>query len=171
MLNCPVSNRPADPTVHQDWNTAKLIGLDNVQQADEGDREHDQAREGDALPKTKGSRVCLSRKRTHNDQLAVALCGVVLARETFYNAESEFLLHTFPNQMPQVCFYDNACRLVEHIYHSGAHHKAFADTVIPVNPFHFRSHKDSAKFYGSSTHQQLRRPMSGTEGLPQWLET
>lgn len=88
MLNRPGSNRPADPTVHQDWNTAELVGLEDVQQADEEDRAHEQAREGGDLPKTKGTRVCLSRKRTHNDQLAVATCGVILGRETFYNAES-----------------------------------------------------------------------------------
>lgn len=86
MLNRPGSSRPADPTVHQDWDTAEFTGLQDVQDADEGDRPHEQARDGgDAC---KGNRVCFSRSRTHNDQLIVACCGIILARETFYNAES-----------------------------------------------------------------------------------
>ncbi|EGG01794.1 uncharacterized protein MELLADRAFT_91869 [Melampsora larici-populina 98AG31] len=148
MLNRPGSNRPSDPTVHQDWNTAELVGLDNIQQGDEMDRLHEQGREGaDATP----SRISLSRARTHNDQLIVATCGVILARETFYHSEGvsavrDFLLRTFPRKLPQVCFYDNACKLVDHIYHGGSDSTRFLDTVIPVDPFHFHSHKESDEF-------------------------
>lgn len=85
MLNRPGSNRPSDPTVHQHWDTAELVGLEDVQQGDEADRAHEQGREGGETP---ASKVCLSRSRTHNDQLIVSTCGIVLARETFFNSES-----------------------------------------------------------------------------------
>lgn len=52
--------------------------------------------------------------------------------------------------MPQVCFYDNACKLVEHIYHGGDDYSPFLNTVFPVDPFHFRGHKatdDYCQYY------------------------
>jgi hypothetical protein len=36
----------------------------------------------------RGLKAQFGRKRTHNEQLFVAPCGVILARETFYNAEA-----------------------------------------------------------------------------------
>lgn len=48
--------------------------------------------------------------------------------------------------MPQVCFYDSACRLVNHIYNGGEDSTPFLKTVIPVDPFHFRGHKSTDKF-------------------------
>ncbi|KAH9819249.1 hypothetical protein DFH28DRAFT_1148633 [Melampsora americana] len=148
MLNRPGSNRPSDPTVHQDWNTAELIGLEDIQQGNEEDRTHEQAREGSDHPPP---HICLSRKRTHNDQLIVCTCGVVLARETFFHSEGvsavrDLLLRTFPQQMPQVCFYDNACKLVDHIYHGNHDPTPFMQTVFPVDPFHFHSHKSTDNF-------------------------
>ncbi|EGG01440.1 uncharacterized protein MELLADRAFT_92190 [Melampsora larici-populina 98AG31] len=41
ILHRPGSNRPSDPTVHQDWNTAELVGLEDVQEGDEADRVHE----------------------------------------------------------------------------------------------------------------------------------
>ena len=37
---------------------------------------------------TKSLRAQFGRKRTHNEQLFVAPCGVIIARETFYHAEA-----------------------------------------------------------------------------------
>jgi hypothetical protein len=39
-------------------------------------------------PKLKKVRAQFGRKRTHNEQIIVAPCGIILARETFYGAES-----------------------------------------------------------------------------------
>jgi hypothetical protein len=39
-------------------------------------------------PKLKKIRAQFGRKRTHNEQIIVAPCGIILARETFYGAES-----------------------------------------------------------------------------------
>jgi hypothetical protein len=45
-----------------------------------------------ALPAPTGNKKKLSaqfgRKRTHNEQVIVAPCGVILARETFFGAEA-----------------------------------------------------------------------------------
>ncbi|EGF98317.1 uncharacterized protein MELLADRAFT_96011 [Melampsora larici-populina 98AG31] len=54
--------------------------------SDEADRAHEAARDGgEAQPK--GTPV-LTRSRTHNDQLIVGTCGIILSRRTFYNAEA-----------------------------------------------------------------------------------
>lgn len=86
MLNRPGSNLPSDPTVHLNPLTAEIIDLDEILQADESDRAHEAARDGgEAKPKGSAS---LSRNRTHNDQLIVGTCGIILSRKTFYNAEA-----------------------------------------------------------------------------------
>lgn len=81
----------------------------------------------------------------------MAPCGIIIARKTFYNAESvsavkDFLEETFPLGMLEVVFYDNACRLTEHIYAGHSDSSRFAGTVIPVDPFHHRSHAESDQF-------------------------
>ncbi|EGG12306.1 uncharacterized protein MELLADRAFT_89176 [Melampsora larici-populina 98AG31] len=152
MLNRPGSNRPSDPTVHQDWNTAKLIGLEDVQQGDEEERLHEKGREGgDAAP----TRISLSRARTHNDQLCVSTCGVILARETFYHSEGVSAVRV-SNFVSSVQAYD--CTLTTFPYSglsttyvpkcdaSGEDYGPFMETVFPVDPFHFRSHKETDKF-------------------------
>lgn len=43
----------------------------------------------DSAPKAKKTlRAQFGRKRTHNEQLFVAPCGMIMARETFYHAEA-----------------------------------------------------------------------------------
>ncbi|EGG00114.1 uncharacterized protein MELLADRAFT_93766 [Melampsora larici-populina 98AG31] len=66
--------------------TLEIIDLDGLHQADESDRAHEAARNG-GTAKPKGT-PCLSRSRTHNDQLIVGTCGIILARQTFYNSEA-----------------------------------------------------------------------------------
>ena len=41
-----------------------------------------------ATPSAKKIRAVFGRKRTHNEQIIVTPCGIVVARETFYNAEA-----------------------------------------------------------------------------------
>jgi hypothetical protein len=49
-------------------------------------------------------RAQFGRKRTHNEQIIVAPCGIILARETFYGAEAvstvvvRNIFHTISNQ-------------------------------------------------------------------------
>jgi hypothetical protein len=41
-----------------------------------------------SIPNVKRVRAHFGRRRTHNEQLIVASCGMILARETFYGAEA-----------------------------------------------------------------------------------
>ncbi|EGG03688.1 uncharacterized protein MELLADRAFT_89997 [Melampsora larici-populina 98AG31] len=86
ILNRPGSHLPTDPTVHLDADTAQILNLEVLQHADESQRAHEAARDGGESQAA--GKYLLSRSRTHNDQLIVAPCGIILARKTFYNAES-----------------------------------------------------------------------------------
>ncbi|KAI0309415.1 hypothetical protein OF83DRAFT_1072073 [Amylostereum chailletii] len=99
-------------------------------------------------------RARFGRRRTHNEQLCVATCGVMLGRATFFGSEvingaREFLHGLFPTKksLPQIIFYDNACNLQKHIIAEGDLH--FSDCALPVNVFHMKTkHKDSDEFCG-----------------------
>lgn len=100
MLNRPGSNLPSDPSVHLNPETAKLIDLDEIAQADGADHAHEGTRDrGEAKPKKSPS---LSWCRTHNDRLIVSTCGIILSRRTFYNAEASSALRV-RNFQPRVC--------------------------------------------------------------------
>ncbi|POW07728.1 hypothetical protein PSHT_09832, partial [Puccinia striiformis] len=141
-----------------------------TRQADESDRAEESQRSGEEGASKKPS---LSRARTHNDQLAVAPCGVILARQTMFNSESPsavkvnlscismllryvpdkglnsqlFLLDTFPTNMPQVILYDSACKLLAHIYKSTSEERdRFTESIVAVDAFHFKSHKEDDCF-------------------------
>ncbi|KAH9806868.1 hypothetical protein DFH28DRAFT_1229943 [Melampsora americana] len=158
ILNRPGSNLPTDTSVHLNPETAEFRDLESLQQDDESHRAHESARDGGESQAA--DKPLFSRLRTHNDQLAVATCGITVARKTFYNAESvsavkEFLEESFPRGMPEVVFYDNACRLTEHIYNGTADRSAWEGTVIPVDPFHHRSHAESDEFCKRFTDPKL----------------
>ncbi|EGG05668.1 uncharacterized protein MELLADRAFT_87890 [Melampsora larici-populina 98AG31] len=57
--------------------------------------------------------------------------------------------------MPEVVFYNNACRLTEHIYTGQSDPSNFKGTVIPVDPFHHRSHAESDQFCKMFTDPKL----------------
>lgn len=106
-----------------------------------------------------------SRKWTHNEQLMVRPCGVVIGRATFYNAESMsgvkvsechqqstfltfyqmFVKSIFPERLPGMLptflFYDNACGLRSHIRCSGDDH-LLRHMALVVDPFHFSGHSE-----------------------------
>ncbi|KAJ7126519.1 hypothetical protein C8R43DRAFT_1134848 [Mycena crocata] len=70
----------------------------------------------------------LSRNWTHNEQLFVRCCGVIISRTTFFDAEGitsvkDFLKATFPPEypgsMPSYMFYDNNCSFLKHLRSCG----------------------------------------------------
>ncbi|EGG08612.1 uncharacterized protein MELLADRAFT_84734 [Melampsora larici-populina 98AG31] len=69
ILNRPGSNLPSDATVHLNTETGEFEDLESLQQADESNRAHERARDGGESQQK--DKVCLSRMRTHNDQLIV----------------------------------------------------------------------------------------------------
>ncbi|EGG08161.1 uncharacterized protein MELLADRAFT_84934 [Melampsora larici-populina 98AG31] len=143
MLNGPGSNLPSDPSVHLNPETTEIIDLDELHDADEAARDG-----GEAQPKI--TSAC-SRCRTHNDQLIVGTCGIILSRRTFYNAEApsalrDYLVEAFPEGLPEVIFYDNACNLLKVIHNGDRDPAPFKHSIIPVDPFHHRAHKETDEF-------------------------
>lgn len=55
-------------------------------------------------------------------------------------------MDTFPNDMPEVIFYDNACKLLAHIFQSPEDRERFVGSIVAVDAFHFRSHASSDCF-------------------------
>ncbi|KAK0433594.1 hypothetical protein EV421DRAFT_1718445, partial [Armillaria borealis] len=96
----------------------------------------------------------LNRKWTHNEQLFVRPCGVIVSRCTFYHAESltasaDFLKVTFPtsrypNCLPSFIFYDNNCSLLHHLWKQRDAY--FNKTGMVVETWHAQSHKETDEF-------------------------
>ncbi|KAI0742302.1 hypothetical protein C8Q80DRAFT_1109352, partial [Daedaleopsis nitida] len=111
-----------------------------------------------ALRKKKKStprvKTSLTRKWTHNDQLLVRPCGVIIGRKAFFDSEGPanalaFLISTFPphfpNSKPSYIFYDNNCNLLSHIFASGEKH--LEGIGMPVHVFHASTkHSDTDDF-------------------------
>ncbi|KAF7290011.1 hypothetical protein HMN09_01305800 [Mycena chlorophos] len=94
-------------------------------------------------------RARFGRRRTHNDELCVGSCGVILGRATFYGSEApngvrEFWKQMFPtqNSLPQVLWHDNNCRIVAMLRKDEDTY--FQKCALPVDVFHFKcKHKES----------------------------
>ncbi|KAF8231037.1 hypothetical protein L208DRAFT_1279283 [Tricholoma matsutake] len=84
-------------------------------------------------------RVQFGWRRTHNKELIVAPCGIVLARQTFYGAEGvssignfmKNVFHTGPK--PKHIFFDNNCMLKRTFQND----EFFADIGLTVDVFHW----------------------------------
>ncbi|OJA20539.1 hypothetical protein AZE42_01607 [Rhizopogon vesiculosus] len=93
-------------------------------------------------------RARFGQRRTHNEQLIMRPCGVILARATFFGSEAvsavyEFAKTVFPTaaSTPEYFVFDNNCKLRAHQDAIGDDH--FAATGMPVDVFHFNSkHKE-----------------------------
>ncbi|KAJ7075798.1 hypothetical protein B0H15DRAFT_791429, partial [Mycena belliarum] len=99
----------------------------------------------------------LSRRWTHNEQLMVRCCSIILSRATFFGSEAitsvkEFIHVTFPvhypGSLPSYIFYDNNCLLRRHLAGSQNPMDARLNNVgLPVDAFHAsRKHKESDAF-------------------------
>ncbi|KAJ7635627.1 hypothetical protein B0H17DRAFT_1107508, partial [Mycena rosella] len=101
----------------------------------------------------KSVRARFGRRRTHNEELCVASCGVILGRATFYGSEApngvrEFWMKLFPTKrsLPQVLWHDNNCRVVAMLRNDPDPHLStyFDSCALPVDVFHFKcKHKES----------------------------
>jgi hypothetical protein len=91
--------------------------------------------------KAKKLRAQFGRKRTHNEQIIVAPCGMIIARETFYGAEgvksvADMIEHTFRGDIkPNHIFFDNNCTLAKVVKDNPFFH----DIGLTVDVFHFKS--------------------------------
>nr|GAT55111.1 predicted protein [Mycena chlorophos] len=111
--------------------------------------------------------LSISRHWTHNDQLFVLCCGVIIARATFYSHEgpsSDFLKKIFPYPwlLPTHIFFDKACLLLKHIL-SHPVDTFFNTTLIIVDVFHaFQKHDND--FCNKNTIPSLCPELRTTRG-------
>ncbi|KAJ7113337.1 hypothetical protein C8R43DRAFT_1138631 [Mycena crocata] len=108
----------------------------------------------DGKPETgnRSTRARFGRRRTHNEQLCVGSCGVILGRATFYGSEApngvrKFWMTLFPTQasLPRVLWHDNNCRMVAMLKNDPEEHLRtyFDSCALPVDVFHFKcKHKE-----------------------------
>jgi len=104
-------------------------------------------------------RAQLGRQRTHNEQIIVAPCGIIITRETFYGAEGvgsvivcqqnhepshlltlaqEMIKRTFHEDIkPDHIFFDNNCTLASMV--RDGKDPFFDDIGLTVDVFHFKS--------------------------------
>ncbi|KAF8579221.1 hypothetical protein K439DRAFT_1648540 [Ramaria rubella] len=132
---------PGDSVAEEDTceNDAVVVGGDNSGATEPALRECDE--------KLLGGNC----RRTHNKELMIHLCRVIISWVMFFGSEAisavrEFMLATFPTpeSMPKV-FYDTNCGLLKHCRNIGCTH--FDHTVVVVDLFHFNwKHKESDSF-------------------------
>ncbi|KZV79158.1 hypothetical protein EXIGLDRAFT_820929 [Exidia glandulosa HHB12029] len=99
-------------------------------------------------------RAKFGRSRTHNEELCVASCGVILGRATFFGSEAptsviDFWKMLFPTKqsLPSVIWHDNNCSVMKILKRTEDDY--FEDTALPVDVFHFKcKHKESDVFCG-----------------------
>ncbi|KAJ7220636.1 hypothetical protein GGX14DRAFT_354323 [Mycena pura] len=116
-----------------------------------------------------------SRSWTHNEQLFVRCCGVIISRATFFGAEGitgvkDFLKATFPEEypgsMPSYIFYDNNCQLLKHLRSCGDHY--FDNVGLPVDVFHFKcKHTQADIFCQLNCNPALFKELIGPNG--EWI--
>ncbi|KIO18482.1 hypothetical protein M407DRAFT_83864 [Tulasnella calospora MUT 4182] len=95
-------------------------------------------------------RALMGRMHSHNEQLMVRPCGVIVGRSTCFGAESPeqviaFIKRLFhaPGSEPEYIFYDNNCTLAKTVKHD----PFFTHIGLPVDVFHFKTkHKETDIF-------------------------
>ncbi|KAJ3990923.1 hypothetical protein F5050DRAFT_1582260, partial [Lentinula boryana] len=143
------------------------ISEDDSLDDDSGDLAH-KSDKGNRL-----SKVMFARRTTHNEQLVVCTCGVIVARATMYGAESisgvkDFVKSVYPNRLdlPDVIFYDNNCHLQSHL--QAQDDDFFRGTMLPVDVFHFKSkHKESDEFCQKHCNPAQWTELAGEDG--EWV--
>ncbi|TFK18500.1 hypothetical protein FA15DRAFT_683263 [Coprinopsis marcescibilis] len=92
-----------------------------------------------ALPRKK-IRANFGQKQTHNEQILVTPCGVIIAQDTFYNTESipsvvDMIKRTYLNQCkPNHIVFDNNCSIKKHVQDD----TWFENVGLAVDVFHYR---------------------------------
>ncbi|KAF9539067.1 hypothetical protein CPC08DRAFT_771030 [Agrocybe pediades] len=116
-------------------------------------------------------RARFGRRRTHNEELCVATCGVILGRATFYGSEAPngvrtFWTKLFPTRraLPGVLFHDNSCRIAAMLRSEGDEY--FKYSALPVDVFHFKSkHKESDTDCGTYCNPVLWKDLMTPQGF------
>ncbi|KAJ7716995.1 hypothetical protein B0H16DRAFT_1612272 [Mycena metata] len=130
--------------------------VSNMDYLDHGPPEDNDDSEGSAPGPVK-VRGRLSRRWTHNEQLMVRCCGIIISRATFFGSEAitsvKDFIHVsfpdhFPGSLPPYLFFDNNCLLLRHLTASGnPRDLRLAVVGFPVDVFHAgRKHKETDTF-------------------------
>ncbi|KAJ7744876.1 hypothetical protein B0H16DRAFT_1889524 [Mycena metata] len=142
--------------------------------------------EGKPETGNKTVRARFGRRRTHNEQLCVGSCGVILGRATFYGSEApngvhEFWMKLFPTKasLPQVLWHDNNCRMVAMLKNDPEEYlrNYFDRCALPVDVFHFKcKHKegdlDDGKWrFNSSAAEQTNAWFGGFHSMVREMQT
>jgi len=139
-------------------------------------------------------RAQFGRKRTHNEQIIVAPCGMIVSRATFYGAEAvssvvvsvyyfhlaesfyaishpflfiqEFVKQTYqaPEMMPNHVFFDNNCQLSKVVKHD----PFFKNVGLSVDVFHFKSKHKVTDTYCQQHCNPVQFPELKGEGNKPW---
>ncbi|KAF7308041.1 hypothetical protein MKEN_01166400 [Mycena kentingensis (nom. inval.)] len=87
-------------------------------------------------------RALFGRRKTHNEQIIVRPCGVIVARATFFGSETvpqtvDMLKKVFHPQgsMPDIVIYDNNCTLYKHL--AAKNDDLILTVGFPVDVFHW----------------------------------
>ncbi|KAF7370162.1 hypothetical protein MSAN_00646600 [Mycena sanguinolenta] len=114
----------------------------------------------------------LTRSWTHNEQLFVRCCGVIISRATFFGSEAitgvkDFLKATFPPEypgsLPSYIFYDNNCQFLKHLRFMNDTY--FDGVGLPVDVFHFKcKHTIRDVFCQVNCNPALFRELIGEDG-------
>ncbi|KAF8451067.1 hypothetical protein L210DRAFT_3385227 [Boletus edulis BED1] len=95
-----------------------------------------------AVPRAHKLRAQFSRRRTHNEQLFVAPCGIIITQETFFHAEGvksvvDMIKHVYHDagmSKPNHIFFDNNCTLSKMVRDD----PFFEHIGLSVDVFHFK---------------------------------
>ncbi|GJE98506.1 hypothetical protein PsYK624_147380 [Phanerochaete sordida] len=156
---------------------ADSLGLSNTSATDDLELlvDKDGLCDGDK-PETgnRHTRARFGRKRTHNEELCVASCGIILGRATFFGSEAlngvrTFLMKLFPTKasLPGVIWHDNNCKLVAMLRNDPEPHlrSYFDEVALPVDVFHFKSkHKEGDENCNANCNPALFPELTKDEG-------
>ncbi|KAJ7185334.1 hypothetical protein C8R46DRAFT_981891 [Mycena filopes] len=88
-------------------------------------------------------RAIFGGRWTHNEQLIMRTCGVILSRATLFGSEAVSAVNIFakatfptPESTPEYFIFDNNCKLDAH--QRAIHDDHFKNTGKPVDVFHFK---------------------------------
>ncbi|KAF8229572.1 hypothetical protein L208DRAFT_1286352 [Tricholoma matsutake] len=167
-LQCARVTHPSD-AVAQDVNVADLIDADEEEDLEIAG--HD--KEGDSAAKNPPKRICvqLSHKQTHNEQIIVAPCGMIIAHESFYGAEGigsiiEMIKCTFHEDIkPDHIFFDNNCSLAKAVQGKDLF---FDDIGLTVDVFHFKAKHSETDLYCQQYCNPIAYPELLSEDGKEW---
>ncbi|KAF8545581.1 hypothetical protein OG21DRAFT_1370836, partial [Imleria badia] len=149
-----------------------LLTCDNVehQEIERLHREKGQSRFQLYQPpaNAKKVRAKFTCSRTHNEQLAVAPCGMIIGWDMMFGAEgiasiAEFIKRTFRFKAlkPDHIFFDNNCSLAQHIKLD----PYFSNIGLTVDVFHFKSkHKETHTFCQEHCNPAVYPELIGEDG-------